>query len=173
MATDSTLHPWYRQTWPWILIAIPFSSVCVGSYFAYIAIHGADPMVQEQYYAAGQSINKVIAAGQRAQQMGLAGSLDFAGNKVSLVLTDKKATVLPPVLNVQLSHPTIASLDQSVTLVASEPGHYAGQMKPTSATRWDITIAAPDNAWSLSGRWNRDEGATVDLMPTDMHEAQN
>lgn len=173
MATDSTLQPWYRNTWPWILIAIPFSSVCVGSYFMYIATHGADAMVQEQYYAAGQSINKVIAAGQRAQQMGLSGSLDFADTSVSLKLSQKGSVALPPVLTLQLSHPTIASLDQRVMLVASAPGVYAGTLKHSTAQRWDVTLAAPENAWSLSGRWNRDEGMSATLSPTDMREAQN
>lgn len=173
MATDTTLQPWYRHPWPWILIAIPFSSICVGSYFIYVATHGADTMVQEQYYAAGQSINKVIAAGRQAQQMGLSGTLAFSRDHVALRLASRDGAPLPPVLTLQLSHPTIAGLDQSVTLVAAEPGHYAGALKPSDARRWDITLAAPDKAWSLSGRWNLDEGSAAALTPTDVREAQN
>jgi len=171
--TISSKLPWYKQGWPWILISIPFTSVCVGSYFAYIATHGTDPMVQEQYYAAGQSINKVIAAGQHAAARGMEGSLDFSANTVSLHLSAKNGGALPPVLTLQLSHPTIATLDQMVTLVSTAPGVYSGTLKPTDSQRWDITLAAPDNDWSLSGRWAHDEGSSADLTPTDVREAQN
>ena len=165
--------PWYRHRWPWLLISIPFASICVGSYFAYIATHGTDPMVQEQYYAAGQSINTVIDAGRQAAQMGLSGQLTVQGASVTLVLTQRGAEPLPPVLSLQLSHPTIVSLDQNLNLVATSPGHYSGELKPSSATRWDVTLTSPDKRWSLSGEWNRDEGAQAPLLPTDVRAAQN
>lgn len=165
--------PWYKQRWPWILMSIPFSSICVGSYFMYQAIEHADPMVQEQYYAAGQSINKVIAAGREAARLGLAGRLDFDGDKVTLDLSQRVAEPLPPVLTLQLSHPTIAKLDQTVTLVQGSAGRYSGTMHPTDARRWDITLAAPDKSWSLSGSWRSDLGAAAKLTPTDVREAAN
>ncbi|TDR79902.1 FixH family protein [Paludibacterium purpuratum] len=176
MKTNSSsrqMAPWYRQRWPWLLISIPLASVCVGSYFAYIAAHGADPMVQEQYYAAGQSINTVITAGRQAEQMGLAGQLTIQGGQVTLTLSQRGAEPLPPALSLQLSHPTIVSLDQRVNLVAGTPGHYSGVLTPSSATRWDVTLSAPDKRWSLSGEWNRDEGSQATLTPTDVREAQN
>lgn len=165
--------PWYRQRWPWLLMSIPFTSICVGSYYAYIAVNGADPMVQEQYYAAGQSINKVIDAGKTAQQMGLSGQMTFQGAEVTLVLKQNGARPLPPVLSLQLSHPTIVSLDQSLNLVAGAPGHYSGTLKPSDASRWDLTLTSPDKTWSLSGEWNRDDGNQASLTPTDVREAQN
>jgi hypothetical protein len=174
-AKTAALPPWYKQGWPWFLIGIPFSAICVGSFFIYQSIHGADPMVQEQYYAAGQSINKVIAAGKQAQSMGLSGALTVGSHQVSLVLQQKGTQPLPPVLTLQLSHPTIVSLDQTVNLVASQPGQYSGEIKPSTATRWDLTLAAPDNSWSLSGSWSREQGAgaAVVLTPTDVREAAN
>lgn len=171
-ADSSPLLPWYKQPWPWFLMAIPFSAICVGSFYIYQSIHGADPMVQEQYYAAGQSINKVIEAGKQAQRMGLSGQLTMATGQLSLSLKQQGDKPLPPVLSLTLSHPTIVSLDQTVTLVASAPGVYSGVLKPSSASRWDMTLAAPDNSWSLSGSWNRDEGSSVVLAPTDVREAQ-
>lgn len=174
MKTESLpIVPWYKQRWPWILMSIPFSSICVGSYFMYQAIAHADPMVQEQYYAAGQSINTVIAAGRAADRLGLAGQLDFAGDQVTLDLSQRGSEALPPVLTLQLSHPTIAKLDQTVTLVQGTAGRYRGTMRPTKALRWDITLAAPDKSWSLSGSWRSDQGAAATLTPTDVREAAN
>lgn len=176
MQTEAQLdqpRPWYKHSWPWMLIAIPFTSICVGSYFAYIASHGTDPMVQEQYYAAGQSINTVIAAGKQAQQMGLSATLTFAGEQVRLQVKNRSSEVLPPVVSLQLSHPTIASLDQNLNMVQVAPGQYSAALAPSKATRWDVTLTAPDKRWSLSGEWNRDEGEQVQLTPTDVRSAQD
>jgi hypothetical protein len=172
-ADSSPIVPWYKQFWPWFLMAIPFSSVCVGSFYIYHAVSGQDPMVQEQYYAAGQAINTVIAAGQHAQQMQLSAQLTFSPSQVVLIMSNPQGHPLPPVLTLQLSHPTIAELDQSVTMVSSTPGQYSGTLKKSSASRWDITMAAPDNSWSLSGVWHQDLGQSTQLTPTDVHEAEN
>ncbi|BEV71497.1 MULTISPECIES: FixH family protein [unclassified Paludibacterium] len=172
-SNSSMSAPWYKHRWPWLLIAIPFSSVCVGSYFIYIATHGTDPMVQEQYYAAGQSINSLIEAGKTAEKMGLLGQLTFADNSVTLVLQRKVNEPLPPVLTLQLSHPTIASLDQTVNLVVGPDGRYSAALQPSQASRWDLTLSAPDKRWSLSGKWNKEEGSQATLSPTDVREAQN
>ena len=172
-ANTAPALPWYKQPWPWILIAIPFTSICVGSYYMYQAIHGADPMVQEQYYAAGQSINKVIEAGRTAQKMGLSAQLNFASQHVTLTLANPQHQPLPPVLSLQLSHPTVVNLDQTVTLVASAEGQYTGVLKPSNASRWDVTLAAPDQKWSLSGSWNSSEGSQIPLTPTDLRKAEN
>jgi len=165
------VKPWYRYRWPWLLISIPLTSICVGTFYAWEAVHGADPMVQEQYYAAGQSINQVIEAGRAAQRLGLVGHLAIHDAAVTLNMTDPTATPLPPVLNLQLSHPTVVSLDQNVMLVSYAPGQYRGELKPSSAVRWDITLAAPDNRWSLSGTWVKSEGSSAELVPTDVREA--
>jgi hypothetical protein len=172
-AEDQPVVPWFRHRWPWILIAIPFSSVCVGSYYIYQAIHGQDPMVQEQYYAAGQSINRVLAAGKAAERLGLSAQVKISGDQLFLALNNPQHVALSPVLNLQLSHPTIARLDQSLTLVAGAAGQYSARLKPGDASRWELTLQPPDHGWSLSGRWSREADSPSRLTPTDVREAQN
>jgi hypothetical protein len=58
-------------------------------------------------------------------------------------------------------------------LVSSSPGLYSGALKHSSASRWDVTLAAPDNSWSLSGVWNQDMGQSTPLAPTDVHQPEN
>ena len=38
-------QPWYRQMWPWILIAIPASAVVASAITLWLAITHEDPLV--------------------------------------------------------------------------------------------------------------------------------
>ena len=60
-AADSDSVAWYKQFWPWFLITLLMSSVSMGLLFAYLAIHGADPIIDKNYYQSGLDINKELA----------------------------------------------------------------------------------------------------------------
>lgn len=40
--------PWYKQFWPWFIIALPASVVVASFYTLYLAISNPDPLVLEQ-----------------------------------------------------------------------------------------------------------------------------
>lgn len=46
-ATMMNETPWYRQFWPWFLIAIPLLGVVLSTITAVNAIRGADPEVPQ------------------------------------------------------------------------------------------------------------------------------
>jgi hypothetical protein len=52
---------WYREPWPWILMSGPAVAVIGSLVSAYLAIHGADPVVDEDYYQHGLEINRELA----------------------------------------------------------------------------------------------------------------
>ena len=52
---------WYREPWPWIVMAGPAAAVIGSLVSAYLAIHGADPVVDEDYYQHGLQINRELA----------------------------------------------------------------------------------------------------------------
>ena len=52
---------WYREPWPWILMSGPAVAVIGSLVSAYLAIHGADPVVDENYYQHGLQINRELA----------------------------------------------------------------------------------------------------------------
>jgi hypothetical protein len=50
LPTDRSL-PWYKEPWPWVIIAIPASAVIMGFTTLYLAITNPDHLVveKEQY----------------------------------------------------------------------------------------------------------------------------
>jgi hypothetical protein len=46
MNESATVHPpWYRQFWPWVLIAIPLSAVIMGGITLWLALANPDYLV--------------------------------------------------------------------------------------------------------------------------------
>jgi hypothetical protein len=71
--------PWYREPWPWIVMSGPAVAVVASFVSAYLAVHGADPVVDENYYQHGLQINAELAQDQRAQGLQIDSELRIAG----------------------------------------------------------------------------------------------
>lgn len=65
-AQNSTGHldttSWYRQFWPWFLIALPGAVVVASLITVYIAVTHQDPLVDGNYYKHGLTINERLEA---------------------------------------------------------------------------------------------------------------
>jgi len=49
MQKSEQIHPpWYRQFWPWVLIAIPLAAVIMGGVTLWLAISNPDYLVVEE-----------------------------------------------------------------------------------------------------------------------------
>jgi hypothetical protein len=49
VAQRTEIHPpWYRQLWPWVLIAIPLSAVIMGGIALWLALANPDYLVVEE-----------------------------------------------------------------------------------------------------------------------------
>ena len=71
---------WYREPWPWILMSGPAVAVIGSLVSAYLAIHGADPIVDENYYQHGLEINRELA--QQPQAVASRVQPDLQGQAV-------------------------------------------------------------------------------------------
>ena len=58
-ATVSAL-PWYREPWPWLLMAGPALVVVAGLTTAWIAVTHEDGLVADDYYKRGLAINQEL-----------------------------------------------------------------------------------------------------------------
>ncbi|HET8709821.1 MAG TPA: FixH family protein [Spongiibacteraceae bacterium] len=56
IAQPTPHKPWYKQFWPWFLIALPSAAVIASFITLYIAITKADQVVQDNYEQHGLTV---------------------------------------------------------------------------------------------------------------------
>jgi hypothetical protein len=138
--------PWYRQRWPWLLIAGPATVVVAAIYTAWLAASTDDGVVAADYYKRGLLINKEIDREARAAALGVGAVLRVAPDGAATLELDG-ATDAPPAVRVRLAHPTRAGQDRSVAFTRGPGGHYVGSLAPRPAGRWLVTVET--DAWRL------------------------
>jgi hypothetical protein len=155
--------PWYRQFWPWFLISLPAATVVAGLVTLYLAASGSDTLVKDDYYKHGLAINQDLARVNRARELGIAADLRY--DPMHGVLRATVGRVAADVLevNVRLTHPTRADLDQSVALGRQPDGGFEASVAPLGPGNWHLDVLAPSGEWRLSGRLAVPEQTRVEL----------
>lgn len=155
MRAESVLNdrPWYREPWPWILMAGPAAVVVAGLVTVWLAVSGADGLVAEDYYKQGLAINRVIEREQAARRLGLSAQLEPTPARLRLSLAGAPG-VRPPALFVQLAHATRAGHDQRLRLARVADGRYEGEWPPLPPGHWRVSIEDPQASWRIAGNWS-------------------
>ena len=60
LAAEAAAKPWWKFAHVWLVIAGPAIVVVAGLVTFWIAVHGADPVVDEDYYRKGIEINQTL-----------------------------------------------------------------------------------------------------------------
>ena len=145
--------PWYRQFWPWFLIALPASSVLGGIITVIIAVRHGDTLVRDDYYEAGLAINKEFTRERAAATRNITATLlvDERQGRVVVQLDGAGVDQSSPLL-LELSHPTLAERDRSFRLLPNGHGAFTAELaEPLSGPRFAVlTPAAGD--WRLAAR---------------------
>jgi hypothetical protein len=149
---------WYRERWPWILMAGPAIVVAAGLVTAWLAFSGADGLVVDDYYKQGLAINKTLGRSDAAERLGVQAELHFADGRVSVTLANAPVR---GALSLRLVHPTRAGMDQSVDLAALRPGVYEGKLHAPQPGRWHVVLE--DRDWRLAGDWTLPAAGTLAL----------
>ena len=145
-------EPWYRQFWPWFLIALPGSVVVAGFATLYIANRHADDLVVADYYKDGLAINRQLEKQARAADAGLTASLLILDERIQVRLyADTAVPEASPELELRLSHPLEADRDFTVVVERVAPQLYVGSMPATVQRNWHWTLEAQDADWRLDG----------------------
>jgi hypothetical protein len=150
---DEDREPWYRQFWPWFLIALPASVVVAGLTTLVIANRYSDDLVVSDYYKDGLAINRQLDKQARARDLGLAAEVLVLERRIQVRLgSGGNGEVSGPYeVELRLSHPLEADRDFAVTLRRSAPGLYVGELPATVARNWHWTLVAGDDSWRLDG----------------------
>lgn len=160
MSTSSHLQlsPWYREPWPWLLMAGPAVVVVAGLFTAWLAVVHEDGLVADDYYKQGLAINKVLARETEAASLRAHARLMFGDNRVRVFLRG----AAPQELKLQLVHPTRAGLDRSARLSSAGTGWYEGVID-TRGARWHVVLEDAAGSWRLDGDWKESDGDAMEI----------
>lgn len=159
----AAVKPWYREPWPWLLMAGPAAVILAGIATTVLAVASFDGLVADDYYKQGLGINRTIAREEKARSLGLEASVQFNPDRTRMRVV-LGAGAQPPAIKVALVHPTRPDADQSVILPAGRDGTYEAAIRPPRATTIQLRIEDADGKWRLAGAWTTtDDG--VKLAP--------
>jgi len=151
---NETLIPWYKQFWPWALIALPGTVVIASITTLVIAIHKPDALVADDYYKEGMGINRVITRQQRAVELQLHAMAQYqATNQVMVLSLTGSDLALRTDLQLRLVHPTLAQQDKLIKLLRQPDGTYQAHFAMAVTQphlHWHAILENPEKTWRLS-----------------------
>ncbi|TSA12588.1 MAG: hypothetical protein D4R74_11075 [Betaproteobacteria bacterium] len=145
-AKNTPSNPWYREPWPWILMAGPAVVVVAGLFTAWLAVSSDDGLVVDDYYKQGMAINQTLGRSDAAVRLRIGAEFQFVDGKVRVLLAGPAGK---GALMLSLVHPTLAGMDQTLKLNMMQPGVYEGRPGPLRAGRWHLVLEQSD--WRLAG----------------------
>ncbi len=162
--------PWYRQFWPWFIIALPAFAVVSGLYTVWIAAHTQDSLVVQSGEGIYTRTERNLVAEQEASRLGLFADVEIQLETGAVVVTmsSSSGVELATSLQLRLRHPTMASRDATVDLLPAIPNAegnptWAGHFVTPPAGRFYVILSSGD-AWRLSDEWSGQSRFT--LSPT-------
>ncbi len=146
-------EPWYKQGWPWALIAIPLLTVIAGVITFYIAYTSENSLVNDDYYKQGLAINTNLNKIELAKKLAIKVRINFdpATNLLSVYL--KSNSTLPESLTIDFSHPTIERNDVQLTLARLTSNEYITELSALEQAHWHIKLTDKAKTWLVKSRW--------------------
>ena len=156
---------WYRQPWPWILMAAPAAAVLAGAVTIALAVQSFDGLVAEDYYKQGLAVNQRLARMQTAAAHGIGATLEIESDAGGAIQARLRAegVALPATLDLTLSHPTRAGLDQRVRLIAAGDKRYVGRVGTLAPGRWHAIVEDDGGRWRISGEMRSPQERSAEL----------
>ena len=152
--------PWYRHTWPWVLILIPFAAVLFGILMIYMVTRYPDDLMVDNYYKEGMAINRSLSMDARAQDLGVEAALIVSNaGQIRFSMTAATDTVIV----LELFHVTDREQDK-VLILYPEFGMTEENAVIYSATNqdmdkllhspgiWYLQLSGSDDQWRLRQR---------------------
>jgi hypothetical protein len=162
---SSQITPWYRQRWPWLIMAGPFLVALAASYTFWLAASHPDALVVGDYYRRGQAINIDLRRDRLAAELGLRVNLRF-----NAALGQLSGNVMGPaasigkVLHVHLIHATLPAKDLDLDVVPDLQGYFTLALTFLERARWQVVVESDQGEWRLAGVWSWPQQHSIVLM---------
>lgn len=163
MTLSKDSQAWYKEPWPWILMAGPVIVIIAGFITAWLAVASNDGLVTDDYYKQGLTVNQRLQRDHQAGKLGLQADIMRSDKGVRLMLATAAETALPEEIVLKLAHPTRAGYDQSVRMLNEGAGFYSGKLTENISGRWLVSIEDPAGQWRIQGDWQADSDKPLRL----------
>lgn len=163
--TSKSPVPWYRQGWPWFLIAVPAASVVAGVATLVIAIQTFDGLVVDDYYKEGRAIVQTIGRTEHAIELGMRAQLKVRSESVRVELAATDLSNLPQRIILSIMHPTRAGRDQQLVLDGAS-GVYEAAVEPLTTGRWLFQIEDEVRSWRMNGAAFLPAAGVIEIDPS-------
>ncbi len=164
---------WYKEPWPWLLMAGPAIVVVAGLTTFYIAQKNAADLVSDDYYKDGKHIDIQLHRDEEALKRHIeAQVLVSPDNNAAKVLVSGDFDPKAP-LNLVLMHPAKSANDQTVKLqpdvaASGDKATYSAVFKPLPhANHWYVRLEDAAGKWRVENTWVMSQGNVVSLKPMD------
>lgn len=144
MNTNET--PWYKQFWPWFIMALPASAVVAGITTVIIANNNAVDLVNDKTTKLGKMVMRETGQDDLARSLQLEAQITLSPASGAVAIDYSGADQS---IKLDLVHNTLAELDQSIVLIKETDGTYRGRLKPFIPGKWRLLLSAEDDAWRL------------------------
>lgn len=168
-ATQTQQKPWYKQFWPWFLIALPTAAVIASLSTVIFAFKHADVVVQDNYYKEGLAINTQVNDLNMAKSLGLTASLLLDEGTLNFTLAHQADTfTAPETITISFTHPLDDKQDTQVVAQSAGNQTYRASMPKLQKSVWHIDIEGSNGqaTWRLKYRGNYPE-QSISINSTD------
>jgi hypothetical protein len=88
---------------------------------------------------------------QQAKDLGITAKIQISAEtgKITIDLKSQKAVDKQKQLRLQLQHPTLANLDQTLTLTSVGNAHYSGTFDKVYSGDFYVVLEDPKHSWKL------------------------
>jgi uncharacterized protein len=154
MSELDTERPWYRESWPWLLMIPPLASVIVGFVLLYFAIEVPNPLAVDDYADIEEINSRQFARDEAASTLSLTADVAFETSDdgrvdVSVSLFGSNDFMPPSALELRLQHVANSSADRRLTLIR-RGSRYVGTTT-LAVGRYDLELLPADETWRLAG----------------------
>ena len=141
---------WYREPWPWLLMAGPAAVVLAGAITTYLAVVTSDGLVADDYYKRGLAINQSMSRDAVARALNVHAQVRFA-SEYGRILVSVTGGPTPAALVLRMSHAGRPALDRSLPLTLDGDRRYSAAFSPLTSGRWQLTLEDTGLQWRLVG----------------------
>lgn len=140
--------PWYKQFWPWFLIAVPVITLIMGGVLLHLAVSTEDSLVVDDYYKEGKAINANLDKVAAAKKKNI--TTDLLIDKGSITLTFHSG--IPQdgnAVKLAFYHVTLEDRDVDVLLTRDASGKYRGFIEEDLSGKWRISLTPIGESWKI------------------------